>query len=131
MARSLRELSKSCGKCGVVFDEKLTNKQPKRALCLECYRVELQKLSKAQKDKRAEIGAMVNRVAIYRDYKLENRQGFWKELNKELKPLTKREDIRAFLAKQMDRILNDDNLMKYLNSLTMADKRKNETYDNN
>jgi protein-arginine kinase activator protein McsA len=118
-----KELSKSCTHCGVVFDEKLTNKQPKRALCKPCYKIELQKISKSQKDKRAEIGAIVNRVAIYKDYKFENRQGFWKELNKEIRPLTKREDIRAFLSKQMDRILADDNLMKYLNSVTMAEQR--------
>lgn len=124
-----RELSKKCGACGVVFDETLSNKQPKRALCKGCYRIELEKINKGQKDKRAEIGAMVNRVAIYRDYKFENRQEFWKGINKQIKPLTKREDIRAFLSKQMDRILGDDNLMKYLNSVTMAEKR-NE-YRNN
>ena len=72
---------------------------------------------------------MVNRVAIYRDYKFENRQEFWKGINKQIKPLTKREDIRTFLSKQMDRILADDNLMKYLNSVTMAEQR-NE-YRNN
>ena len=123
-----KELSKKCGACGVVFDEQHP-KQPKRARCVECYRIELQKLSKAQKDKRAEIGAVVNRVAIYRDYKFENRQEFWKGINKQIKPLTKREDIRTFLSKQMDRILADDNLMKYLNSVTMAEQR-NE-YRNN
>ena len=123
-----KELSKKCGACGVVFDEQHP-KQPKRARCVECYRIELQKLSKAQKDKRAEIGAVVNRVAIYRDYKFENRTEFWKGINKQIKPLTKREDIRAFLSKQMDRILADENLMKYLNSVTMAEQR-NE-YRNN
>ena len=129
MARSLRELSTKCGKCGVVFDKDLNNKQPKRALCKECYRVELQRISKVQKDKRAEIGAAVNRIEAYKAYKLENRKGFWRELNKEIKGLTKQEDIRAFISKQMDRILNDENLMKYLNSVTLAEQR-NE-YRNN
>ena len=128
MARSLRQLSTQCSKCGVVFDEN-NPKQIKRALCVPCYRIELQKISKGQKDKRAEIGAAVNRVAIYKDYKMENRKEFWKDINKQIRTLTKREDIRTFLAKQMDRILGDDNLMKYLNSVTMAEKR-NE-YRNN
>jgi hypothetical protein len=123
MARSLRELSKSCGQCGVVFDEKLTNKQPKRALCKACYRIELQRICKGQKDQRAIVGAAVNRIEIYKAYKFENRNGFWKELNKEIRPLTKQEDIRAFVGKQMDRILADDNLMKYLNSVTIAEQR--------
>jgi hypothetical protein len=124
-----KELSKFCRACGLVFDSTLSNKQPKRALCKECYQIELQKISKAQKDKRAEIGAVVNRVAIYNDYKFENRTEFWKGINKQIKPLTKRADIREFLSKQMDRILADENLMKYLNSVTMAEQR-NE-YRNN
>lgn len=124
-----RELSKKCSACGVVFDETLSNKQPKRALCIECYRIELQKINKGQKDKRAEIGAMVNRVEAYRDYKLENRKGFWSSLNKEIKSLKTREEHLSFISKQMDRILADDNLMKYLNSVTMAEQR-NE-YRNN
>ena len=118
-----KELSKQCGACGVVFDETLSNKQPKRALCKGCYRIELKRISKGQKDKRAEIGAFVNRIAIYKDYKLENRKGFWASINKEIKTLTKRDDTRAFIAKQMDRILADENLMKYLNSVTMAEQR--------
>ena len=124
-----KELSKACRTCGVVFDETLSNKQPKRALCKGCYQIEFKKMCKAQVDKRAEVGAAVNRIEIYRDYKMENRKGFWRELNKEIKGLTKREDVRAFISKQMDRILADDNLMKYLNSVTMAEKR-NE-YRNN
>jgi len=123
MARSLRELSTKCGKCNVVFTKELNNKQPKRALCKACYRIELQRICKGQKDQRAIVGAAVNRIEIYKAYKFENRNGFWKELNKEIRPLTKQEDIRAFVGKQMDRILADDNLMKYLNSLTMAEQR--------
>ena len=123
MARSLRELSTKCGKCNVIFDKDLNNKQPKRALCKECYRVELQRICKGQKDKRAEIGAAVNRIEAYKAYKLENRMGFWRELNKQIKMLKTREEHLAFIANQMDRILADDNLMKYLNSVTMAEQR--------
>ena len=126
-----KELSKKCGACGVVFDKDLSNKQPKRALCKECYKAELRALCKKQKDKGAEIGAVVNRVAIYNDYKFENRTEFWKGINKQIKPLTKRDEIRAFISKQMDRILADDNLMKYLNSVTLAEQmneyRNNKT----
>ena len=125
-----KELSKSCTHCGVVFDEKLTNKQPKRALCKPCYKIELQKISKEQKDKRAEIGAIVNRVAIYKDYKFENRKEFWREINKELRPLTNRVEIRAFISKQMDRILADKNLMHYINLMTIEEQRKSmKPYD--
>ena len=121
-----KELSKACRTCGVVFDETLSNKQPKRALCKACYQIEFQQLCKVQRERRAEIGAAINRVELYRDYKFENRKGFWKELNKEIKGLTKREDVREFISKQMDRILADENLMKYLNSITVAEQRENE-----
>jgi hypothetical protein len=124
-----KQISKCCSKCGVEWDETLSNKKKGRALCIGCYQIEAQQRSKEQVDKRHAIGAAVNRIAIYKDYKFENRQGFWKELNKEIRPLTKREDIRAFISKQMDRILGDDNLMKYLNSVTLAEQR-NE-YRNN
>jgi hypothetical protein len=127
MARSLRELSKSCGKCGVVFDEKLTNKQPKRALCKVCYRVELQRISKGQKDKRAVVGAAIKRIEAYKDYKLENRNPFWRDINKQIRPLTNRDEIRAFISKQMDRILDDTKLMDYIRLMSVADQRKNET----
>lgn len=117
-----KELSKSCVDCGVKWLEDLSNKQPKRALCKECYQIEFKKMCKAQKDKRAEIGAVVNRIAIYNDYKFENRKAFWASINKEIKLLKNRDEIRAFISKQMDRILADDNLMKYLNSVTLAEQ---------
>ena len=121
-----KELSKSCRACGLVFDSTLSNKQPKRALCKECYQIEFKKMCKAQKDKRAEIGAVVNRIEIYKDYKLENRKGFWASINKEIRTLTKREDIRTFISKQMDRILEDKRLMQYINYISIAEQRKNE-----
>jgi hypothetical protein len=124
MARSLRQLSTHCGKCGVEFDEN-NPKQPKRALCKECYRIEFQNLCKMHREKRAEIGAAINRVELYKDYKMENRRGFWREINKQIKPLTDRGEIRAFISKQMDRILGDDNLMKYINTITVAEQRNN------
>jgi hypothetical protein len=121
-----KELSKSCGNCGVVWEKDLSNKQKGRALCKGCYIIEGQRTSKEQRERRAEIGAALNRINLYRDYKVENRAGFWREINKELKPLTKREDIRAFISKQMDRILEDTQLMDYIRLLSMAEQRKNE-----
>jgi hypothetical protein len=68
----------------------------------------------------------LNRVELYRDYKLENREGFWKDINKQIKLLTNRDETRAFIAKQMDRILNDSALMQYVNLISIAEQRKNE-----
>jgi hypothetical protein len=124
-----KEISKQCGKCGVEWEKDLINKKKGRALCIACYQIEAQQRSKEQVDKRHAIGAAVNRIAIYKDYKFENRQGFWRAINKEIKLLKNRDEIRAFISKQMDRILGDENLMKYLNSVTIAEQR-NE-YRNN
>jgi hypothetical protein len=128
MARSLRELSKACGVCGVEWNEDLSNKQTKRALCLECYQTELDNRSRVQREKRAEVGASINRQQLYKDYKLGNRNPFWAEINKQIKPLKDRSEIRAFVGKQMDRILADEQLMKYISLISIADQRKNETH---
>ena len=121
-----RELSKACRTCGVVFDETLSNKQPKRALCKACYQIEFKKMCKVHREKRAEVGAAINRIHLYRDYKMENRKGFWREINKQIRPLTDRGEIRAFISKQMDRILADENLMKYVSAMSMEEQRNNE-----
>jgi len=130
MARSLRQLATKCGACGVVFDEN-NPKQTTRALCIPCYRIELQRVCKGQKDARAAVGAAINRIALYKDYKMENRKPFWREINKQIRPLTDREEIRAFISKQMDRILGDDNLMQYVNAMSLEEQRKSmKRYDN-
>jgi protein-arginine kinase activator protein McsA len=130
MGRSLRELSKECGKCGIVFDSTLSNKQKGRALCTGCYQLELDNRSKVHREKRAVVGAAINRIALYKDYKFENRKEFWREINKELRPLTNRVEIRAFISKQMDRILADKNLMHYINLMTIEEQRKSmKPYD--
>jgi hypothetical protein len=121
-----RELSKACRTCGVVFDETLSNKQSKRALCKACYQIEFQNLCKVQREKRAEIGAAIKRIELYRDYKFENRKGYWREINKQIRLLNDRVEIREFISKQMDRILADDNLMKYISAMSMEEQRKNE-----
>jgi hypothetical protein len=126
MGKSLRQLSTHCGECGVEWNKDLSNKQQKRALCKECYQTELDNRNRGFKEKRAEIGAAIKRIELYRDYKLKNRSEFWKNINKELKPLSDRKEIRVFISKQMDRILNDNQLMEYIRLISIADQRKNE-----
>ena len=126
-----KELSKACRTCGVVFDETLSNKQPKRAMCIPCYKIEVKRVSKVQVDKRAIVGAAIKRIALYRDYKFVNRKEYWREINKQIKPLTDRGEIREFISKQMDKILGDDNLMKYINAISVEEQRKTiKPYDN-
>jgi predicted nucleic acid-binding Zn-ribbon protein len=126
MARSLRQTATKCGNCGLVFDDTLSNKQPGRALCKECYIVEVQRTSKEQRERRAVIAASSNRIELYRDYKMENREGFWKDINKQIRPLKDRTQIRAFISKQMDRILEDSKLMEYIKLTTITEESKNK-----
>ena len=121
-----KELSKSCGNCGVVWLSDLSNKQPRRALCKGCYQSELDNRSREQREKRNEIGAALNRVQLYRDYKFENRKPFWADINKQIKPLKDRKEIRAFISKQMDRILGDSKLMEYINLTSIEENKKNK-----
>jgi hypothetical protein len=121
-----KELSKSCGDCGVVWEKDLSNKQKGRALCKGCYQNELDNRSREQREKRNEIGAALNRVELYKDYKFENRKPFWADINKQIKPLKDRKEIRAFISKQMDRILEDKKLMEYINLETKEENRKNK-----
>ena len=126
-----KELSKACRKCGVVFDETLSNKRKGRAICIPCYNIEIKSISKAQVDARAVIGAARKRIELYRDYKFENRKGYWREINKQIRLLNDRDEIREFISKQMDRILADENLMKYISAMSMEDQRKSmKEYDN-
>jgi hypothetical protein len=119
-----KEISKCCGNCGVEWEKDLSNKKNGRALCNECYTIESHKHSKEQRERRAAAGLASNRMQLYRDYKFENRKPFWAEINKELKPLKDRTLIRAFISKQMDRILEDSKLMEYINLTTKEENKK-------
>jgi hypothetical protein len=117
-----KQISKCCSKCGVEWDETLSNKIPKRAVCIPCYQEEgiERRVAKAKWDKEHRFGK--NRVEKYKDYKVQNRQPFWKAINKEIKPLKDRVEIRAFISKQMDRIIADQQLMDYINDTDLIEK---------
>jgi hypothetical protein len=121
-----KELSKSCGKCGVLWNEDLSNKQQGRALCLECYEAEgvSRREQKAKYDREHKVG--MNRTEKYQNYKFANRQPFWRAINKEIKLLKNRDEIREFISKQMDRILADQILMDYINDTDLIEKTKNK-----
>ena len=117
-----KELSKCCNKCGVVWDETLSNKQPERALCLSCYQNEgiERRKAKAKYDREHKVG--MNRIEKYVNYKVENRTPFWRAINKEIKKLKTREEHLQFISTQMDRILADQQLMDYINDTNIIEK---------
>lgn len=119
-----RQPKTHCKDCGVKFNETLSNKQPKRALCVSCYEAESydRRIAKAKYDKEHKVG--MDRIEKYKNYKVENRQAFWKEINKEIRLCKTNAEIRAFVGKQMDRILADTQLMDYINDTNIIEKQR-------
>ena len=108
---SKKEFSKSCTKCGVEWNDDFSNKYPKRALCYPCHKVEY----KAIKEKYNKKHNGLTKNDLLQPYKIQNRTAVWKEVNKQLKPLKKLEDIHKFIVQQADKVFADDNLMAYIN----------------
>lgn len=118
-----KELSKCCVKCGVEWLEDFSNKTPKRALCLECKRVY---------DKEYSIRSNANKKRLYnrtqkgKSFKVENRKTIWKEVNNEIKSLKTRQEWLPFIQNKMIEILNNKELMDYLNDTDILDKFNKE-----
>jgi transcription initiation factor TFIIIB Brf1 subunit/transcription initiation factor TFIIB len=123
MARSLKKLSTQCKDCGVVFDETLSNKQPKRALCKPCYIIEWESKVVQKKKYDRENRKTPNRNQLYFNYRDDNRKEFWRAINKEIRLTKNREEHLVFIAKQMDRILADETLMDYINHTTIIENK--------
>jgi uncharacterized Zn finger protein (UPF0148 family) len=124
MVRSLKQLSTHCGKCGVVFDETLSNKRKGRALCLECYHSEFLERSKAKSKWDREHKIHPSKQELYHNYTIKNRKEHWRAVNKEIKLLTDMVEIREFISNQMDRILSDETLMDYINDTQIIQNNK-------
>jgi hypothetical protein len=123
MARSLRELSKCCGKCGVVWDETLSNKEPKRALCKDCFKIEYKKRKEAMVEK-LKVNGNVTQVTKKKPYTFKNRKGFWRETAAKLKGMDSRKEWLPFIQQRMQEILNDTQLMDYINDTQIANYDK-------
>lgn len=123
MARIIKKLSTGCKECGVIFDEN-NPKQPLRALCVPCYLKEATEMRANIAIAKKQNQIAPNRSELYYNYREDNRAAFWKEINKQIRPLKKREDIQAFISKQMDRIMGDKTLMDYINHTSIVENQK-------
>jgi hypothetical protein len=117
-----KELSKCCGKCGVEWLKDLSNKQPKRALCLQCFIIESEE--RKENIKKIDYGRGENRMEKYRQFKISNRSHIYKEVNKRLKPLKRLEDIREFMRIRFDELLAETALWDYINDTDIENKNK-------
>ena len=119
-----KEFSKCCSKCGVVWNEDLSNKYPKRALCRPCQKIEYEE--NKEKYKNAPYKRGTNRHEKYKPFKIENRKHIHKAVNLELRKLKDRNDVREFLRKRFDELLEDKALWAYLNDTDIENKYDNE-----
>jgi hypothetical protein len=117
-----KELSKCCVKCGVEWLADFSNKTPKRALCLECKR-EYDKEYSAKDAKTRK--RLYNRMEKGKAFKIENRKHIHKAVNLELRKLKDRTEIREFLRKRFDELLEDKALWDYINDTDVLNKFEN------
>lgn len=115
-----KKTSTNCNGCGVEWLPDMSNKVHKRAMCHSCMKEEYEERKEADK-KRVRINREVTLVQKKKPYTFKNRKPFWQELAKELKGMKKREEWLPFIRLQMDRILNDKQLMDYINDTQIAD----------
>lgn len=119
-----KDFSKSCKVCGIEWLEDWSNKYPKRALCRPCQKIEYEE--NKEKYKNAPYKRGLNRHEKYQPFKIENRKHIHKAVNLELRGLTDRKDVREFLRKRFDELLNDTALWDYINDTDILDKHKNK-----
>jgi len=77
--------------------------------------------SKENQKKEVRIKREVTLVEKKKPYTFKNRKPFWQDLARQLKVMKKREEWLAFIQLQMDRILEDKQLMDYINDTQIAD----------
>jgi len=108
-----KEFSKQCKGCGVEWLTGFTNKQKGRALCLECYSVDYLAYKRKQYEENSVKGD--RRIDKMQPFKQSNREAHWRNVNKQLKSLKDKKEIREFISKQADIVFADKALMEYIN----------------
>lgn len=120
-----KELSTNCSQCKVEWENDYSNKHPKRALCIDCYKKEASEYR--NKYKKEGKGKKVYRsLEHYQPFKLSNRIGIWREVAKRGKALKTIEEIKEFTKKRFDEILEDIELWNYINNTNIPDGKSTE-----
>jgi len=118
-----KELTTHCNGCGVKWLDDLSNKYPRRALCYECKEKWYQEYqSKMRQKYREEAG--ISKNVKKEPYKFKNRKLFWDEIRTELRGMKHRSEWLPFIQNRLTEILNDKQLMDYLNDTENAEYEK-------
>ena len=119
----VKECSTHCNRCGIEWLADMSNKANKRALCHPCLKVEYYERKEAEQ-KKTRINREITLVDKKKPYTFKNRKPFWDEIRVKLRGIEKRADWLAFIRLQMDRIIDDKQLMDYINDTEIADYDK-------
>lgn len=114
-----RKFSEQCSKCGVKWLPDMSNKAYRRAICLKCKVIEQDARNAEERRKTKEKGD-VTLVQKKKPYTFKNRKPFWQDLARQLKAMKKREEWLPFIQNRMQEILNDKQLMDYINNTEIA-----------
>jgi hypothetical protein len=114
-----RQFSDACRVCGQKWLTDMSNKYPKRALCFECKKEENNEYLEKTRQKYKENN-MVTTKEKKKPYTFNNRKGFWKSISTQLRFMNRREEWLPFIQNRMEEILNDKQLMDYINDTETA-----------
>lgn len=109
-----KDRSKCCVRCGEEWLEDLSNKQAKRALCLKCAKLCAEEYNQKHKLRRYKMHGS-NRTEKYKNFKMDVRKSYWKEINEQLRNIKDRNEWKRFIAEKMEGVLNNIELMDYIN----------------
>ena len=118
-----KQVSKCCNQCGVEWLPDMSNKQNKRALCIECFLSESRRRTMEQREWREEN--LVTQAQKKKPYTFKNRKPFWQDITRKLKAMQTRDEWLPFIQNRMQEILNDKQLMDYINDTQIANYDKN------
>ena len=118
-----REISTKCRRCDVKWNEDLSNKHPKRALCLECYKEECKENDKKYKKERT----LQTRMEINAPLKAAVRKPHWDKISAELKQCKKRSEWLPIIQRNLEIALNDEKIKAFINTAHITNRTKLKT----
>jgi hypothetical protein len=115
----MKKLSTHCNKCGVEWLPDLSNKKPKRSVCLECARKEQRDLQQKQR-----LPTELHRRNRFSEYTKQKRQPYYSKINKELLEIKDRNEWRKYFDTKFNEIINNKILWEYIRTDWLEDTRK-------
>ena len=115
-----KKFSTNCRRCGIEWNEDFSNKQPKRAVCKDCYKIQCKENDAKYKRERT----LQDRMAINAPLKASVRKPHWDKISAELKQCKKREEWLVIIRRNLETALNDENIKAFINTAHITNTTK-------